>query len=98
MKGVNELTQVPVLSMRLPEYGHYYVDIGIAVPYDYGNDLNADLFGGAMDRGGEFYFDALRIYDPIDLNAKTEEAAIAYEVYKKPPRTRSAISFWRQTA
>ncbi|MBE6985175.1 MAG: hypothetical protein E7434_06155 [Ruminococcaceae bacterium] len=85
-----ELMQIPVLSVEIkdattqePLHGTYYVKIFTAAPYDYGNNGNNDAFEGALDRGGEFCFDAVRIYNPINVAANTSDAQTAYEIYQK---------------
>ena len=84
----NDTHQVPVLSVTVqdeetkePLHGTYTVKLYVAAEYDFGNDGNADMFIGALDRGGEFYFDAIRVYNTIDTSAKTEEAEAAYDAY-----------------
>ncbi len=83
LKGVSELGQIPVLSVQDLPYDHYYVDIGATAPYDYGEVGNDDEFGGALDRGGEFYFDALRIYDPIKTGQHNDASETAGKLYRK---------------
>jgi len=68
-----ELYQIPVVSVNDLTHGEYQVKIFVNAAYDYGNDGNTDDYGGALDRGNEFYFDAVRIYNPID----TSETACA---------------------
>ncbi len=57
-KGELELYQIPVVSMQGLPYGNYNVKLWVnaAVESDY----------AFLERGNEFYFDALRIYDPIE--------------------------------
>ncbi len=82
-----ELYQIPVVSVNDLTHGTYQVKIFVNAAYDYGNDGNADNFGGALDRGGEFYFDAVRIYNPIDtsstVRANNALNQAAYEAYLK---------------
>ena len=82
-KGETELYQIPVLSVEKLAYGKYTVKIFVNKAYDYGNNGNADIFGGALDRGGEFYFDAIRIYNPINTQATDAVSTCAYEIYQK---------------
>ncbi len=82
-KGESELYQIPVLSVEGLTHGTYTVKLFVNEAFDYGNDGNADIFGGGMDRGGEFYFDALRIYNPINTQSADANSAYAYEVYQK---------------
>ncbi|MBE6984291.1 MAG: fibro-slime domain-containing protein [Ruminococcaceae bacterium] len=80
-----ELYQIPVLSIQDLKHGTYTAKIFVAAAYDYDDDndpTNGDNFNGLLDRGGEFCFDAIRIYDPIDITATTTDAATAYEVYQ----------------
>ncbi len=81
-KGESELYQIPVLSVENLTHGTYTVKIFVDEAFDYGNNGNADIFGGAMDRGGEFYFDAIRIYHPINTQAADAVSTYAYEVYQ----------------
>jgi len=81
-KGMLELYQIPVLSIHDLTYGTYTVKIFVNMAFDYGNDGNADIFGGAMDRGGEFYFDAVRIYNPINTKQTHGDGAYAYALYQ----------------
>lgn len=78
-----ELYQIPVLSIEDLTYGTYTVKVFVGAPYDYGNDGMDDRFGGALDRGGQFCFDAIRIYNPIDARASSTEAKTAYEIYQE---------------
>ncbi len=82
-KGESELYQIPVLSVEGLAHGTYTVKLFVDKAFDYGNNGNADIFGGAMDRGGEFYFDALRIYNPINTQSADINSVNAYEVYQK---------------
>jgi len=84
-KGETELYQVPVVSVDLSEefgYGTYTVRIFVNAAYDYNNDGNADKYHGVLDRGGEFYFDAVRIYGAIDTTADEEDSQYAYSLYQ----------------
>ena len=53
-----ELYQIPVVSINDLAYGTYYVTIGVNAAYS--NENYPDL-----SRGGEFYFDAIRVYNPV---------------------------------
>lgn len=59
--GASELYQIPVLSCEGMEYGTYTVRIQVFEAY-------TDSKIPALSRGGEFYFDAVRIYDPINVD------------------------------
>lgn len=77
-----DLYQVPVISVEKLTYGTYTVKIYVASAYDYGNDGIADAFVGSLDRGGEFYFDVVRIYNPINTASNTTDSEIAYKAYQ----------------
>lgn len=62
-----ELYQIPVLSIEMDAHGTYYVKIGVYAAYEH-NTIPA------LSRGGEFYFDAIRIYNPAQGNAIAEAA------------------------
>lgn len=53
-----ELYQIPVVSAEMDSYGTYYVTIGVNAAYT--NETYPRL-----NRGGEFFFDAVRVYNPI---------------------------------
>lgn len=81
-KGELELNQIPVVSVQGLDHDTYYVKIWcndkVAPPQIPGVDLSY------LARGNEFYIDAIRIYDPIDVEAETltadEQVALrAYE-------------------
>jgi len=80
-EGNHELYQIPVLSVEMRDqdtqalmHGTYTVKLYVASAY-----TNASF--PALNRGGEFYFDAIRIYNTIDTMASTEDAKVAYETY-----------------
>jgi len=73
------LYQVPVLSVHGLDYGTWQVKIFVNAAYDYGNDGNNDDYNGGLDRGNEFRFDAVRIYDP--LGTAHETATPAYDTH-----------------
>lgn len=79
LKGEMELYQIPVYSKHDLPYGTYYVSIMVSEAKSY------PMFP-ALSRGGEFYLDAIRVYDPIDVSAGVNAvpgsaAAIAYSTY-----------------
>ena len=83
-----ELQQIPVLSVHMKndktgEPIHDTYTVKLYVPAAYKFDDPDNLFGGALDRGGEFYFDAVRIYNTIDTAANTTEAKEAAAVYRR---------------
>ena len=66
-----ELYQIPVISVNDLEHGTYTVKLSVEYGYE-----NASF--PALDRGSEFYFDAVRIFNPTPYNA---EAIEAYEIH-----------------
>ncbi len=91
-----ELYQIPVLSIEGLTHGTYSARIFVADAYDYGNDCNDDTYGGALDRGGEFYFDAIRIHNPINTKAVTEDAQIAKAIYARDAEADSVVKEVRE--
>ena len=78
--GASTLYQIPVLSCEGLDYGTYTVKILV-----YGAFTNTTI--SALKRGGEFCFDAVRIYNPINILENTAEtdttdAGIAQSAYK----------------
>lgn len=53
-----ELYQIPVVSAELGTYGTYYVTIGVNKEY-------TNITYPELSRGGEFFFDAIRVYNPV---------------------------------
>jgi len=80
LKGELGLYQIPVLSIQDLPYGTYYVTIGVMDKVTY-NIPGLEVLG----HGNQFYFDALRIYDPIDVSLGTSateaDAKLAYAAY-----------------
>lgn len=74
--ATNELYQVPVLSCEDMPYGTYTVRVQVYKEY-----TNEQI--PALNRGGHFVFDAVRIYDPIDVSgtALTGDSATAQSAY-----------------
>ena len=71
------LYQIPVVSIEDLPYGTHYVDIEV-----YGARKSAEY--PALSSGGQFHFDAVRIYNPINASANasaTSDAGIAYAAY-----------------
>lgn len=83
-----ELHQIPVLKVDDLTYGKHTVKIFVNAAYDFSSkedgspDGNADIFGGALDLGGQFYFDAVRIYNPIDVTASDADSVLANAFYQ----------------
>lgn len=93
-----ELYQIPIVSIGTLDYGSYTVTIDVIEAFTMTDKL-IQLLGGTtltedskaelikfMNRGGEFYFDAVRIYNPINVSAKTgvpdsTDADIAFDAY-----------------
>ncbi len=75
-KGASELYQIPVLSCEDMPYGTYTVKVQVYKEY------TNEAFP-ALNRGGHFIFDAVRIYDPIDVTGSTltGDAATAQGAY-----------------
>ncbi len=74
-KGNSELYQIPVVSVEKLDYGTYTVHIFVNASY-----TNTDY--PALNRGGEFYFDAVRIYNPVDTTATDIDSAYVYSLYQ----------------
>lgn len=78
-ESVEFLYQIPVVSVNGLDQGTYTVKIYVfaALSYD-------DASLASLNRGGEFHFDAVRIYDPLNASAsasETSDAGIAYAAY-----------------
>jgi len=74
-KGNSELYQIPVVSVEKLDYGTYTVHIFVNSSY-----TNTDY--PVLNRGGEFYFDAVRIYNPINTKSTDADGAYAYSLYQ----------------
>ena len=77
-----KLRQIPVISVDDLAYGLHTVRIFVNAAYDFGDDGDKDIFGGGLDRGGEFYFDAVRIYSAVNTESADAESAYVYSVYQ----------------
>ena len=73
-QGETKLFQIPVVSVTDLPYGSYTVHVFINAPY------TSTLYP-VLNRGGEFYFDAVRIYHTIDT--QSTRGSSAYEVYQQ---------------
>jgi len=74
-KGELELNQIPVVSIQGLTHGTYYVTIGV----------NKEVTGSAyefLNRGNQFYFDAIRIYNHID-DTKDTKVNTVYKLDKE---------------
>ena len=67
--GELELYQIPIITLRDLTYGSHTVTIGVYQP------IKLTGVAAALNRGGEFYLDAVRIYDPI----MTEDTVLTEE-------------------
>lgn len=71
------LYQIPVVSIENLTYGTHYVEIEVYGP------LESEEYP-ALNSGGQFHFDAVRIYNPINASVNvpaTSDAGIAYAAY-----------------
>ena len=59
-KGEMELSQIPVVSIHGLPHGSYKVYIWVNKAYTSTLEI--------LNRGGDFFFDAVRIYDPVDVS------------------------------
>ncbi|MBR6825215.1 MAG: hypothetical protein IKM59_01575, partial [Oscillospiraceae bacterium] len=74
-KGETELFQIPVVSITNLPHGTYTVHIFVNAPI-----TNALL--PALNRGGEFHFDAVRIYNTVNTGNAQKDSAYAYDIYQ----------------
>lgn len=77
----------PVVTVGLHDlpHGKYYAKICIDVPYT--NTTGNPLFD-RLNRGSEFYFDAIIIHDPINvLDIHSEDSILTQEAYSKSGKT-----------
>ncbi len=75
-KGELELYQIPVVSVQGLAYDTYRVVIGVQQPVDSPYEF--------LSRGGDFYFDAVRIYDPMPVNNQEKwDELYAYRIDKE---------------
>ena len=76
-EGELRLYQIPVVSIENLTYGTHYVEIEVYGP------LESEEYP-ALNSGGQFHFDAVRIYNPINASVNvpaTSDAGIAYAAY-----------------
>lgn len=73
-----ELYQIPVVSVNDLAYGSYHVTVEA---YEEIDSYTGNM--ASLNRGGEFYFDAVRVFNPIDVSGEnlTGDAAIAQSAY-----------------
>ena len=79
LKGELDLYQIPVYSKHNLDYGTYYVSVMV-------NDKIESAYE-FLNRGNQFFLDAIRIYDPISVTqgggaAAGSDSAIAYAAYQ----------------
>ena len=87
--GELNLYQIPVVSIKDLSYGRHYVSVEV-------NDkVNLPTIG--LYFGNQFYFDALRIYDPIDVSGSSlkGDQGLAYEAYTADREARPVITKFR---
>ena len=78
LKDNQDLFQIPIVSVKGLDHDTYTVHIFVNSAFTYPDpDPKYDF----LNRGNEFYFDAVRIYDTINTQADTSEAEVAYEAY-----------------
>ena len=80
-KGETELYQIPVVSAHDLAYGTYTAHVFVNAAYKYEGADN--IFGDLLNRGDEFYFDAIRIYNPIDPSARDTDSTFARSAYQR---------------
>ncbi len=76
-KGELELSQIPVVSVQGLAHGRYTVKLWV-------NKATQSPIA-LLNRGGDFYLDAIRIYDPIngEKDVLTEHELIAQRAYRR---------------
>ncbi len=79
------LFQIPVVSVNGLDYGTYYVRIGVGEAY------TSETYP-QLNRGGEFYFDAIRVYDPINVKTGQTDATMALSAYIADGEASESIS------
>ncbi len=107
-KGDLELYQIPVVSVQGLDYGTYYVTIGVQPKVEYQKPTQEEIANGALDftglnHGNQFYFDAVRIYDPICTRITENHASLtateslALQIYSKHHEAYAYIKEVRDT-
>lgn len=69
--GVAAIPQVPVITVRDLPYGTYTVTVEVVRT----QETESDFYHESTDR---FYFDALRIYDPINIRGYSDSVGAVY--------------------
>ena len=79
-KADTEFYQIMATNFRHQDYRTYYVRIGVDNSWTNNTGIpTLDM----LNRGNQFYFDAIRIYNPINANEfSTGDELIAYNTYK----------------
>ena len=87
-----ELYQIPVVSVNDLSYGTYHVTIEVYQAVTYTGILEP------LSRGGEFCFDAVRVYNPINVSGTSlyGDAAIAQAAYVADGEANADITEIRQ--
>lgn len=82
-----ELYQIPVASIEGLELGTYYVNVGVSAEY-------TDEEYPSLSRGNEFYFDAIRVFNPMGNVTSTSEndAKTAYDAYAADGEANAQVS------
>ena len=82
-----EFYQIPVMSVEMKDddgnlvHGTYDVKLFVAAAYDF--DDSVLNMNGMLDRGGEFYFDAVRIHNTIGATSSAEDGKLANDLYQQ---------------
>lgn len=87
-----ELYQIPVVSVNDLAYGTYHVTIEVYEAVTYTGILES------LSRGGEFCFDAVRVYNPINVSGMSlyGDTAAAQAAYVADGEANAAITEVRQ--
>ena len=95
-KSESDLTlyQIPVVSVNGLDHGTYTVKIAVDKSFTNTTD-NAAL--DVLNRGNQFFYDAVRIYDPIDVSggataAEGTDEAVAFAAYTADGEADNEIS------
>ena len=87
-----ELYQIPVVSVNALSYGTYHVTIEVYQAVTYTGILEP------LSRGGEFCFDAVRVYNPINVSGTSlyGDAAVAQAAYVADGEANAVVKEVRQ--
>lgn len=84
------LYQIPVVSVEDLSQDTHYVEIGVSEP----KESTSPEYTG-LENNGQFHFDAVRIYNPLNASASasaTSDAGIAYAAYTADGEATPSIS------